>query len=104
MANFKDVDVVKKANVYFDGKVTSRTVKFSDGSKKTLGFMQAGEYEFNTDAAEEMEILSGDCEVQLAEGGAWQKYSAGESFFVRASSKFKIKVARALDYCCSFLN
>jgi hypothetical protein len=36
---FKNVTVIKKANVYFDGKVTSRTVIFPDGSKKTLGIM-----------------------------------------------------------------
>lgn len=104
MANFKDVDVVKKANVYFEGKVTSRTIKFSDGTSKTLGFMQAGEYEFNTDAAEEMEVLAGECEVLLSESGSWKKYSSGERFHVEASSKFKIKVPNALDYCCSFLS
>ena len=38
MSEFKDVTLVKKANVYFDGKVTSRTVIFADGSKKTLGY------------------------------------------------------------------
>ena len=34
MNEFKGVTIIKKANVYFDGKVTSRTVIFSDGSKK----------------------------------------------------------------------
>ena len=34
MSEFKNVTVVKKANVYFDGKVTSRTVVFGDGSKE----------------------------------------------------------------------
>ncbi len=48
MTEFDNVTVVKKANVYFDGKVTSRTVKFADGSLKTLGFMLPGEYQFNT--------------------------------------------------------
>ena len=52
---FKNVTVIKEANVYFDGKVTSRTVLFESGEKKTLGIMLAGEYEFNTDAEEIME-------------------------------------------------
>ena len=47
---FEYVTIIKKANVYFGGQVTSRTVKFTDGSKKTLGFMQAGNYEFGTEA------------------------------------------------------
>ena len=48
MSQFDNVSIVKKANAYFDGKVTSRTVIFSDGSKKTLGIMMPGEYEFST--------------------------------------------------------
>ena len=36
MSEFKNVTAVKKANVYFDGKVTSRTVIFEDGERKTL--------------------------------------------------------------------
>ena len=51
---FENVTVVKKANVYFGGQVTSRTVQCADGSKKTLCFMQAGEYEFGTEAPELM--------------------------------------------------
>ena len=59
MSEFKNVTVVKKANVYFDGKVTSRTLLFPDGSKKTLGMMLPGEYEFGTASKELMEILVG---------------------------------------------
>lgn len=39
---FENVNVIKKANVYFDGKVTSRAVIFPSGEKKTLGIMQKG--------------------------------------------------------------
>ena len=65
MSDFSQVTVVKKANVYFEGNVTSRTLKFADGSTKTLGFMLPGEYVFNTAAAEIMEILSGELDVLL---------------------------------------
>ena len=60
MSQFDKVSVVREANIYFDGKVTSRTILFADGSKKTLGVMLPGEYEFGTDEAELMEILSGE--------------------------------------------
>jgi len=63
--NFENISIVKKANVYFGGQVTSRTVVFADGSKKTLGFMQAGDYEFGTEAAELMEMLGGEMDVKL---------------------------------------
>ena len=48
MTDFCNVTIVKAANIYFDGKVTSRTVKFPDGSHKTLGIMMPGEYSFST--------------------------------------------------------
>ncbi len=44
MSEFNDVTIIKKANIYFDGKVTSRSVLFPDGSRKTLGIMLPGEY------------------------------------------------------------
>ena len=46
---FENVTIIKKANVYFGGQVTSRTVQFADAAKKTLGFMQVGDYEFSTE-------------------------------------------------------
>ena len=39
MSHFNNVNVKKEANIYFDGKVTSRTVEFNDGTRKTLGIM-----------------------------------------------------------------
>lgn len=39
MSNFKNVTIVKEANIYFEGKVPSRVVMFANDSKKTLGIM-----------------------------------------------------------------
>ena len=103
MTEFNNVTIVKKANVYFDGKVTSRTVLFGDGSKKTLGVMLPGEYTFNTDAAELMEILGGDLEVLLPGGKAWQTVKGGEQFAVPGKASFSLKIKTLTDYCCSFL-
>ncbi len=103
MDEFKGVTVVKKANVYFNGNVTSRTVLFSDGSKKTLGVMLPGEYEFNTADKEHMEIISGELEVLIKGGAGWKTVRGGESFEAPANSKFELKVRKLTDYCCSFL-
>ena len=46
--------------MYFDGRVTSTEVTFTDGLWETLGVILRGEYEFGTDAHEVMEILSGE--------------------------------------------
>lgn len=103
MSEFKNVTVVKKANVYFNGGVVSRTVLFPDGTKKTLGIMQPGEYEFSTGDPEIMEILSGDLDVMLPGATSWKKVSGGQSFDVPANSKFTMKVKTLSDYCCSFV-
>jgi purine/pyrimidine-nucleoside phosphorylase len=104
MTEFNNVTIVKKANVYFDGKVTSRTIKFDDGSSKTLGYMLPGDYVFNTGAKELMEILSGDLEVLLPGASDWQAVKGGESFDVPANSKFTVKILSGTDYCCSFID
>ena len=102
MSQFDDVTIIKEANIYFDGKVTSRTVLFSDGVKKTLGIMLPGEYEFGTDDKEIMEILSGEMDVLLP-GQDWQSIKGGQSFEVPSKSKFKLKVLKVADYCCSYI-
>ncbi|MDQ8193473.1 pyrimidine/purine nucleoside phosphorylase [Coraliomargarita sp. SDUM461004] len=102
---FENVSVIKKANVYFGGQVTSRTVQFADGSKKTLGFMQAGDYEFGTEAPEVMEMLGGAMDVKLAGSEEWNTYVEGQSFKVEGNSKFSLKVpAGGADYCCTYLS
>ncbi len=103
MSEFRNVTVVKKANIYFDGKVASRTVLFPDGSKKTLGVMQPGEYEFSTGDREIMEILSGELEYLVAGSKDWKTVGGGGSFEVPANSKFTMKVKTVSDYCCSFV-
>ncbi len=102
MTQFDNVTVVKAANIYFEGKVTSRTVLFPDGSRKTLGIMLPGEYEFGTDAKEIMEVLSGKAEIKLPGSEEWRLYEDGSSFEVPANSKFQLKILRPLDYCCSY--
>ena len=103
MSEFKNITIVKKANVYFDGKVTSRTVIFPDGSKKTLGIMLPGEYEFNTADKEIMEIFTGDLDVLLPGSAGWKTIKGGETFEVPAQSKFNLKIKSLTDYCCSFI-
>jgi len=100
---FENVNVVKKANVYFDGKVTSRTVLFPNGEKKTLGIMLPGEYEFGTADKEIMEILGGELDVLLPNSDKWEAFTEGTSFTVPANSSFKLVVKTPADYCCSYI-
>ena len=103
MSQFENVSVVREANIYFDGNVTSRSINFEDGSVKTLGIMLPGEYEFNTDDKELMEIMSGELEVLLPGYSEWQTIQGGESFEVPPNSSFQLKIKTITDYCCSFI-
>ena len=100
---FNNVSIQKKANVYFNGNVTSRTVLFPYGTRKTLGIMMPGEYEFGTDSAELMEMLGGNMDVLLPNESEWKSYAEGDSFHVPAKSSFKLKVNTVVVYCCSYL-
>ena len=103
MNKFESVSVVKAANIYFDGKVSSRTVEFADGSIKTLGVMLVGEYKFNTGKPELMEIQSGELSYCLAGETQWHNVHGGQSFNVPGNSSFELKVTQVADYICSFL-
>jgi len=103
MTKLTNVSIIKQANTYFDGNVTSRTVEFEDGSTKSLGIMMPGEYEFGTGLKEIMEILSGELLVSLPGTDEFVAYKGGQSFNVPADSKFQVKVSVLTDYCCSYL-
>ena len=103
MKQFENVSVELVGNSYFDGAVTSRTVRFADGSRKTLGFMLPGEYEFGTAVAELMEITSGELDVKLPNSNEWISVKGGGSFNVPANSTFHVNVKSITDYCCSYL-
>lgn len=75
MPDFKNVSINKCANIYFEGNVTSRSLEFEDGSRKTLGIMLPYEYKFNTVHKEIMEINSGELEYKVPAEG-WKKVVA----------------------------
>ena len=104
MENFENVTIIKKANVYFDGKVTSRTVLFENGEKKTLGIMMPGDYEFGTGKKEIMEIMAGNLDVMLPNSNEWVVFTGGQTFEVPANSSYKIVVREITDYCCSYVD
>ena len=72
MSTFENVAVVKAASIYFEGSVTSRSLTLADGSRKSLGVMLPGEYEFGTAEKEIMEIYSGELDVLLPEATEWR--------------------------------
>ena len=103
MSEFNNVTVTCKANVYFDGQVTSRKVTFADGTFKTLGIMNPGAYTFGTAEKELMEIMAGDMDILLPGETQWKNIKGGESFYVPANASFDVKAKTLIDYCCSYI-
>ncbi|MTV39259.1 pyrimidine/purine nucleoside phosphorylase [Duganella radicis] len=101
-AQIDQVSVVKKANIYFDGKCVSHTVVLADGSKKSVGVIFPSSLTFNTGAPEIMEIVGGVCKVRLDGASEWQTYGAGTEFKVAGNSKFDIETVETLEYVCHF--
>lgn len=67
--------------------------------------MQAGDYEFGTEAPELMEVLGGTMEVKLAGESHWTSYTEGQSYEVPGNSKFALQVPPGgADYCCTYLS
>ena len=103
MDNYKNVNVDTTANIYFEGKVISRNIFLKDGSKKTLGVMLVGEYEFKTISREVMEIISGELNFKVDGTDNWQLIKEGMSFNVPKKSSFKVKVLELVNYSCSYI-
>jgi len=66
MAQFDNVSVKKKANIYFDGKCVSHTILLPNGTRSTIGVIFPSSLTFNTQAAEVMEISSWTLSGEIA--------------------------------------
>lgn len=97
------VAVTTKANVYFDGKCVSHSVRFADGTGKSVGVILPATLTFNTGAPEIMEGVAGSCRVRLKGEAEWKTYGAGESYDVPGNSSFDIEVSgEPYHYICHF--
>jgi len=102
MTKLDNISIIKEANIYYDGKVTSRAITLEDGTKQTLGIMQVGQYKFDTKEAEIMEMMSGELSIKLPKE-EWKTLNTPETFEVPANSSFELKITKVTDYCCSYI-
>lgn len=98
----KNVDATAKANVYWDGKVTSRTFFREDGSKFTLGIITAGSYTFDVGDREVVRLIAGDAEILLPTESEWRKVETPEEFEIIANSQYQIRTTGVCEYLCDY--
>jgi uncharacterized protein YaiE (UPF0345 family) len=102
MAQFDNVSIKKKANVYFDGKCVSHTVLMPNGTRSTVGVIFPSVLTFKTVSPELREINLGVCKIRLKDENTWKTYQAGDKFTVPGNSSFDIETIEMLDYVCHF--
>lgn len=103
MSQFDNVSVIKKANIYFDGKCISHTIQFADGTRKSVGVILPSSLTFNTNVPETMECIVGTCRMRLKGESKWNAYGPGQSFNVPGNSSFEIEVSgEPYHYVCHF--
>jgi len=96
------VSIDTRANVYFDGRCVSHTVRLADGSRKSVGVILPAKLTFETAAPETMELVAGRCRVKLAGSAAVSEYCGGQSFDVPGRSSFEIEALEPVHYICHF--
>ena len=102
MSQFDNVSVVKRANVYFEGRCVSHTLFLADGTRKTIGVILPSTLTFTTGAPEVMEGVGGSCRVRLQGESLWREHAAGDSFAVPGDSSFEIACDEPYHYVCHF--
>ena len=96
------ITVDSKANVYFDGRVTSRSCYREDGSRFTLGIICAGSYTFDTGDREVIQMIAGEVEILLPAETVWKKVCAPDTFQVPSNSAFQIRTTGVAEYLCDY--
>ena len=92
-----------KVNNYFDGQVASINLQ-TQNLPASVGVMDVGEYQFDTNQHEVMTVISGQLIVQLPDSNEWQNFVNGDSFEVAADKIFKLKVPIQTAYFCTYEN
>ena len=96
------VSIDTKANVYFDGRCVSHTIRLPDGSRKSVGVILPSVLTFDTAAPETMELVAGRCRVKIAGSTTASEYGGGQSFSVPGQSSFEIEALEPVHYVCHF--
>ena len=98
-----DIKVTTKANIYWNGKVVSRTCYRKDGSKFTLGIITAGTYTFDVCDKEVVSLIAGEAEIILPDETEWRVVKTPDVFEIPAHSKYQIRTPETVEYLCDYI-
>lgn len=99
----KNVKAVLKSNVYFGGKVISRTFYKENGDRFTLGVITPGTYKFDVGDKEIVRLISGTAEICLPGDANFHQVSEGETFIVPSETDYDIRTYDVVEYLCDYV-
>ena len=99
----ESVDVKVSVNIYYDGSVQSRTLRYPDGTVRTLGVYLPGEFVFHSECPETVRITSGCVDVLFPTDKKWREVKTGQIYEVPANTRFKVRCEVVTEYICDFL-
>ena len=97
-----NVEMMSKANGYWDGKVTSRTFFHAGGSKHTLGIITADTYIFGVGDREIVTLIAGEVEVKRPVDSDWVRFKIPEAFEIQANCDYDIRTYGVAEYLCDY--
>ena len=83
-------------NTYFNNTVQSLGFVQADGTKATAGVLLPGEYTFNTNDEEHMQVVSGACTMNE------KIMHPGETYVAPAKTALKIVATESVAYLCTY--
>ncbi len=99
----KNVEVSLKGNVYFDGRVTSRTFYKEAGERFTLGIITPGSYTFDVGDKEIVTLLQGIAQICLPGESEFHEVREGETFIIPADCNYQIRTYGIVEYMCDYV-
>lgn len=101
---FDFVSVTKKPTIHYGGRSISHVLHMQDGTRKTIGVILPSPQPlvFEVHVNERMEIVSGQCLVQIGDESEYRLYRESESFIVSQGSVFRLQAKEVVDYVCHF--
>ncbi|WP_130862598.1 pyrimidine/purine nucleoside phosphorylase [Bacilliculturomica massiliensis] len=97
-----DLTIETKGNIYFDGRVTSRSFYKQDGTRFTIGIITPGTYTFDVSDREVIQLIAGEAEILLPAEQEWRRVKAPDTYEVAADNSFRIRCFDVVEYLCDY--
>ena len=97
-----NLTIETKGNIYFGGRVTSRSFYREDGTRFTIGIITPGTYTFDVGDREVIQLIAGAAEILLPAEKEWRRVEAPDTYEVIANNSFRSRCFDVVEYLCDY--